>query len=197
MILPIIAYGDPVLRRKSIEIESGYEGLHQLIQNMFDTMDNAHGVGLAAPQIGLNIRLFIVDTKKVLDDKDDEDRERFKGETGIQQAFLNATIIESYHEPWVYEEGCLSIPGIREDVSREGTIRISYQDEHFNNHEKEFSGLAARVIQHEYDHIEGILFIDKISPLKKRMLNGRLEDISTGRTKVDYKMKFPTAVRRR
>ena len=191
MILPIIAYGDPVLRKVGKEIDKDYPDLKDLIGNMWETMYNASGVGLAAPQIGLPIRLFLVDTTPFADDEDlslDEKKEL----EGFKQVFINAQIEEETGELWAFNEGCLSIPDVREDVSRQDTITITYQDEHFKKHTKTFDGLLARVIQHEYDHIEGILFTDKLSSLKKRLIKGRLSNISKGKINVDYRMRFPS-----
>lgn len=184
--LPIIAYGNPVLKKKCIEIDpSEKKEMDALIEEMFETMYNANGVGLAAPQVGKSIRLFLVDSAQVTE-KDEESTEE-----GIRQVFINATILEESGEEWDFEEGCLSIPNIREDISRLDKIRIGYYDETFEYHEKEFDGFTARVIQHEYDHIEGVLFTDKLKPLKKRLLKNRLSDIAKGKVKVAYKMKFP------
>lgn len=183
MILPIVAYGDPVLRKKGEEIAKDYPGLAELIENMFQTMEQAKGVGLAAPQVNKSIRLFVVDSTKMYDEDDD-------GE-GIREVFINALILDENGKEWPYEEGCLSIPHIREDVFRNETIRIKYQDANFKSREKEFDGLTARVIQHEYDHIEGKLFIDHLKPLKKSLLKGKLDKISKGEISVDYRMKFP------
>ncbi|MCK9480910.1 MAG: peptide deformylase [Bacteroidia bacterium] len=180
MILPIYTFGQEVLRKKGTEIAQDYPELNTLIENMFETMYAANGVGLAAPQIGLPIRLFVIDTTKWEEAKN---AEKFK------QAFINAEIIEEWDEPWKFEEGCLSIPGIRENVSRKGKIKIQYLDEHFNAHLKEFSGIAARVIQHEYDHIEGILFTDKINPLRKKFLQNKLKEMSKGKVRADYPIK--------
>ncbi len=185
MILPIIAYGDAVLKRKAIDIQQNDE-LQILIENMWETMYNANGVGLAAPQIGKSIRLFLVDTKQL-----EERSEDFQD--GIKQAFINATI-ESYDgEEDKYEEGCLSIPDINADVERPDSVTIRYFDEHFNEHLKTFDGFNARVIQHEYDHIEGILFTDRIAPLKKKLLKKKLEKISKGKISSKYKMRFPNS----
>ena len=190
MILPIIAYGDPVLRKVADDIDKDYPKLNELISNMWDTMYNASGVGLAAPQIGLPIRLFLVDTTPFSDDEELTKDEQ-KQLNGFKQVFINADITDETGEEWPFNEGCLSIPDVREDVNRKGTINITYLDENFNEHSKTFDGLLARVIQHEYDHIEGILFTDKLSALKKRMLKGRLTNISKGKIVVDYRMKFP------
>ena len=180
-ILPIVAFGDPVLKKSAAEIPQDYPGLKVLVENMYETMYRAAGVGLAAPQVGLSLRLFITDGAAF----DDEDVKQFK------KVFINPVIVEEKEDKWGFEEGCLSIPGIRETINRHRTIRIKYFDENFDEHEEEFSGLSARIIQHEYDHIEGILFTDRISPLKKRILKKRLMDISKGKVEVDYKMKFP------
>lgn len=183
MKLPIIAYGDSILRKKASEISKDYPDLDVLIANMFETMYAAHGVGLAAPQIGLSIRLFIIDATSFAEDE--PELESFK------KIFINAQVVDESGEKWVFNEGCLSIPDIREDISRQNTIRISYYDENWQSHEETYNGLAARIIQHEYDHIEGKLFTDKLSPLRKAMLKKRLDSISKGMVKVEYKMKFP------
>ena len=185
MKLPIIAYGDPVLKKVCVDIDETYPDLQQLINNMWDTMYNASGVGLAAPQIGLAIRLFIVDTKA------DEEEEVFK------KVFINAQILEETGEAWAFNEGCLSIPEVREDVMRKPNILIRYYDEHWKLHEEKITGFAARVIQHEYDHIEGKLFTDKLSLLRKQMLKGKLDNISKGNVHTDYKMRFPRQNKRR
>jgi len=186
MILPVVAYGDSVLRKKAIEIDKNYTDLDTLIKNMWDTMYKANGVGLAAPQIGLPIRLFVIDTVQVEEDEDGHIEEK-----GIKQAFINATITQKIGKPYVYNEGCLSIPGVREDVSREPDISITYYDENFKKHKAEFTGTNARVILHEYDHIEGVLFTDYLKPLKKRLLKKQLTNISKGIVDVKYKMRFP------
>jgi len=195
MILPIIAYGDPVLRKVGIEIDSNYPNLAELIENMKETMENAQGVGLAAPQIGLAIRLFIVDTSPFGADEDLDEKERSFLES-FNKVFINAKIVKEEGDEWAFNEGCLSIPDIREDVFREEKITIEYFDENFKKHTEILTGLAARVVQHEYDHIEGVLFTDKISSLKKRLIKKRLENISKGKIKVDYRMKFPLLKRR-
>jgi peptide deformylase len=183
---PIIAYGDPVLRRKATSIEPDeYPHIKELIENMFETMYAARGVGLAAPQVGLSMRLFVIDCTPF-----DEDEPKLKD---FKKAFINACVLEESGEEWAFNEGCLSIPDIREDVYRKSTIKISYYDETWKHHEESFSGLAARVIQHEYDHIEGKLFTDKLNPLRKRLLEKKLNDISKGIVDVDYRMKFPAA----
>jgi len=190
MILPIIAYGDPVLRKVGKDIDEKYPHLAELIENMKETMKNAQGVGLAAPQIGKAIRLFILDTSPFGADEDLEEDER-DFLSNFKKVFINAKIISEEGEEWVFNEGCLSIPDIREDVFRKEKITIEYVDEHFEKHTETIDGLAARVIQHEYDHIEGILFTDKISSLKKRLIKKKLENISKGKVSTDYKMKFP------
>lgn len=190
MILPIVAYGDPVLRKVATDIDQDYEGLDALIGNMWDTMYNASGVGLAAPQVGLPIRLFLVDTSPFADDEELSETERKQLE-GFKKVFINARMLEETGKSWAFNEGCLSIPDIREDVTRKDTITLQYRDENFREHTETFDGLLARVIQHEYDHIEGILFTDKVSTLKKRLLKGKLTNISKGKIQVDYKMRFP------
>ncbi|WP_297763946.1 peptide deformylase [uncultured Muriicola sp.] len=190
MILPIIAYGDPVLRKVCTDIDQQFEGLETLIRNMWDTMYNANGVGLAAPQIGLPIRLFMVDTSPFAEDED-LTKEEQQELAEFKKVFINAKMVEETGTTWPFNEGCLSIPDIREDVSRKDTINIEYMDEQFNVHTHTYDGLLARVIQHEYDHIEGILFTDKVSSLKKRLLKGKLTNISKGKIEVDYKMRFP------
>lgn len=198
MILPIVAYGDPVLRKVGVDLDKDYPNLQQLIADMFETMNNALGVGLAAPQIGKAIRLFIVDTKPFSerDEDDDSEDDEFTPEERKQleefkQVFINAQIIDETGEEWAFNEGCLSIPKIREDVFRKPKIRVKYLDENFAEHEQVFEGLIARVIQHEYDHIEGKLFTDRISPLRRRMIQGKLNDISKGKVQIGYKMRFP------
>jgi peptide deformylase len=192
MILPIVAYGDPVLKKEAIEIEEQFPTLKQLIDNMFETMYEASGVGLAAPQIGQSIRLFVVDGSPFAEvDEDEEEDPRAVGMEGFKRVFINPIIEEETGANWVFAEGCLSIPKIREDVSRKEKIRVTYYDENWQFHDEWFDGYKARIIQHEYDHIEGILFTDHLSVLKKRMLTKRLTNISQGEVKVSYKMKFP------
>lgn len=195
MILPIIAYGDPVLRKVGEEIDKNYPNLSELIENMKETMVNAQGVGLAAPQIGLAIRLFIVDTSPFESDEDLETEERAFLKD-FKKVFINAKIIKEEGDEWAFNEGCLSIPEIREDVFRQEKITIEYFDENFEKHTEIIDGLAARVVQHEYDHIEGILFTDKISSLKKRLIKKKLENISKGKINPDYRMKFPLLKRK-
>ena len=193
MILPIVVYGDPVLRKVGTDIDKNYEGLDQLISDMFDTMYKAKGVGLAAPQIGKAIRLF-VDTKPFAESDDDDEDDEFTPEQkkeleAFKKVFINARILSEEGAEWKFNEGCLSIPKIREDVSRKPEIEIEFMDENFVKHKQKFDGLIARVIQHEYDHIEGKLFTDKISPFKRKMISGKLNDISNGKITADYKTK--------
>jgi peptide deformylase len=176
MIYPIVMYGDPILRKKAQEIKKN-EDILALTEDMFATMHSAHGIGLAAPQIGKGVRLFVVDGSAIEDDPD---------MVGFKKVFVNPQMLDESGEPWDFEEGCLSIPSIREDISRKEKIRIRYFDENWNHHEHEFDGMRARVIQHEYDHIEGKLFIDYLTPLKKRMLKGKLSDISKGEVETEY-----------
>lgn len=196
MILPILAYGDTVLRKKGESITKSYPELDILIENMYETMYAASGIGLAAPQIGLPIRLFLVDATPFAEDEDlsPEEQEQFKD---FKHAFINAQIIEEGGDEWVFNEGCLSIPDIREDVFRKPIIKMQYQDENFETHIKTFDGIIARIIQHEYDHIEGVLFTDKLSPLKKRLIKGKLANISKGKINVDYRMRFPDQKKKR
>ena len=192
MILPIIAYGDAVLKKKAKPITKDYPKLADLLDNMLETMYNAHGVGLAAPQIGLPIRIFMLDTTPFAEDEELSPEEQ-KELNGLKKIMINATILEETGEEWAFSEGCLSIPDIREDVFRKETIKINYFDENFKEYTEIYTGLAARVIQHEYDHIEGILFTDKLSSLKKRLIKGKLSNIYNGKTNVDYRMRFPAA----
>ncbi|MDP1747731.1 MAG: peptide deformylase [Bacteroidota bacterium] len=198
MVLPVIAYGDPVLRKVGEEITKDYPGLQDTIANMFETMHNALGVGLAAPQIGKSIRLFVIETKPFTErEENDEDEDEFSPEereqlANFRKVFINAKVIEEEGKEWVFNEGCLSIPKIREDVLRKPKIHIQYYDENFNFFDETYEGLAARVIQHEFDHIEGKLFTDRISPLRRRLLQGKLTDISKGKVKIGYKMRFPS-----
>ena len=195
MILPIIAYGDPVLRKVGIEIDSNYPKLSKLIEDMKETMANANGVGLAAPQIGLAIRLFLIDASPFAEDENLSEQERLQLKE-FKKVFINAKIVKEEGNEWVFNEGCLSIPNIREDVSRKETITVEYLDENFTKQNDVLSGLAARVFQHEYDHIEGVLFTDKLSSLKKRLLKKKLENISKGKINPEYKMRFPNAKKR-
>ncbi|CAM3524649.1 peptide deformylase [Flavobacterium saliperosum S13] len=189
MILPIIGYGDPVLRKVGEEISKDYPNLKEVIANMYETMYNAYGVGLAAPQVGLAIRLFIVDSEP-FSDSEDLTKEEAAQLKGFKKTFINAKILKEEGEEWGFNEGCLSIPEVREDVFRHEQITIEYFDEDFNKKTEVYDGLIARVIQHEYDHIEGILFTDRISSLKKRLISKKLQNIMEGKTRPDYKMKF-------
>jgi peptide deformylase len=190
MVLPIVAYGDPVLRKVGKDIGRDYPGLEELIENMKETMKNAQGVGLAAPQIGRDIRLFLIDASPFAEneDLDEEERTFLKG---FKRTFINARIVEEEGDDWAFNEGCLSIPNINEDVYRQETIQVKYLDEQFIERQETLTGLAARIFQHEYDHIEGILFTDKLSSLKKRLLKKKLENISKGKVDVSYRMRFP------
>lgn len=193
MILPIIAYGDPVLKRMADEIDEKYDGLSELIDNMYETMYNAQGVGLAAPQIGKSIRLFIVDGAPFAEKVEGEEPDpKAAGMENFKQVFINPVIETEEGERWGFHEGCLSIPKIREEVQRKSKIRITYYDREWNFKDETYDGYSARIIQHEYDHIEGILFTDKISPLKRKLLNKKLTNLSKGIVDVDYKMKFYT-----
>ncbi|MBC7864702.1 MAG: peptide deformylase [Bacteroidia bacterium] len=195
MILPVVVYGDPVLRKVGAEIGADYPELSKIIADMFDTMYAAKGVGLAAPQVGKAIRLFIVDTTpfSVIDEDDEEDSEYTKEElaelNGFKRIFINARILNETGKEWKFNEGCLSIPKVREDVSRKGEIVVEYQDENFKTHKETYKGLRARVIQHEYDHIEGKLFTDRISAIRRKLISGKLNDISNGKISADYKIK--------
>jgi len=191
MILPVVAYGHPVLRKICTDITPEYPYLSQLIADMWETMKNSNGMGLAAPQINKAIRLFVIDTEQVYDKTDDESREEFKGEEGFKKVFINAHIIELNGEPWTCDEGCLSLPGFREEVSRESEVVLAYCDEQFNKKVETFKGLNARVILHEYDHIDGKLFIDHLPLIKRKLLKKKLDDITAGRVKPGYKMLFP------
>ncbi|MBK9735169.1 MAG: peptide deformylase [Saprospiraceae bacterium] len=182
MILPIFAYGQPILKKKAKDIDAEFPELNILINNMWETMYLAHGVGLAAPQIGLSIRLFIIDTIQVLDEE--------KKSEGIKKVFINALIVEETGDFWPYEEGCLSIPNLTGDVDRPQKVRIQYFDENFIKHDEIYEGINARVIQHEYDHIEGILFVEKLKPLKRKLIQRKLADIKAGNITSEYKMKF-------
>jgi len=196
MILPIVAYGDPVLKKKAKEIEKDYPKLEELINNMWDTMYNAYGVGLAAPQVGLPIRMFMIDPAPFAEDEELDETEQ-AALKDMRKVFINPKITEETGEEWAFSEGCLSIPEVREDVFRQPDITIEYYDENWEKHTEKYSGLAARVIQHEYDHIEGILFTDKLSSLKKRLIKGKLANISKGKINIDYKMRFPNAKKAR
>ena len=187
MIYPIILYGDSVLRRRADEIVEDEIDLKELSNDMFETMHSAEGIGLAAPQIGISKRIFVVDGSPMFDEEDGEEPEL----KDFKKVFINATIEDEWGEEWSFEEGCLSIPTIRGDVSRPDFLKIHYFDENWNEHEEELDGLRARIVQHEYDHIEGVLFTDHLSPLKKRMLKKKLINVSKGNVPVSYRMRFP------
>lgn len=192
MILPIVAYGDPVLKKEAEEIDKDYPGLKELIENMYETMYEAQGVGLAAPQIGKSIRLFIVDGSPFAEEDEDEGPDpKAVGMENFKKVFINPIIEEEEGEEWGFQEGCLSIPKIREEVFRKEVVHISYYDENWELKEERYDGYAARIIQHEYDHVDGVLFTDHLSPLKKRMLTKKLQNISKGDISISYKMKFP------
>ncbi|MFY7652437.1 MAG: peptide deformylase [Chitinophagaceae bacterium] len=190
MILPIVAYGTPVLRTVAKEIDANYPDLNKLISDMWETMYYSHGVGLAAPQINKSIRLFVVDSLQILNNLDEEEKAAYAGQEGIKEVFINPKVIELSGKEWPYNEGCLSIPKIREDVYRHETVVLEWLDKNFEPQKGVFSGITARVILHEYDHLEGKLFIDYLKPLKRKLLGGKLSDISKGKVKVDYKMVF-------
>jgi peptide deformylase len=190
MILPIVAYGAPVLRKVCRDITPDYPNLDKLIEDMWETMYASNGVGLAAPQINKDIRLFVVDSHQIFENQDEEDKGKYPDEPGVKRVFINAHIKEFMGDDWSYNEGCLSIPKIREDVMRPEEIVIEYVDVNFEPHTETFDGITARVIQHEYDHIQGKLFIDYLKPLRKKMLSGKLNDISKGKLKMDYKMMY-------
>jgi peptide deformylase len=191
MILPIVAYGSPVLRLVCKDIAPDYPDLAKFIDDMWETMYSSSGVGLAAPQVNKDIRLFVVDSGQIFAGQEEGDKGRYPDEPGIKQVFINAHIKEVDGEEWPYNEGCLSIPKIREDIYRNEEVTLEYVDEHFEPHTTTFHGLTARVILHEYDHIEGKLFIDYLKPLKRKLLKSKLDDITRGKINVDYKMAFP------
>lgn len=192
MILPIVAYGSPILKKEAEEIEENFEDLDLLIESMFETMYDANGVGLAAPQIDKSVRIFVVDASPFAEVEEGEEPDPMaEGLEGFKKVFINPIIEEEEGEEWAFAEGCLSIPHIREDVLRKPKIKISYYDENWNYHEEEYDGYAARIIQHEYDHVEGVLFTDRLSPLKKRLLKKKLTNIAKGDIEVKYRMKFP------
>jgi len=190
MFLPIVAYGSPILRKVATEITQQYEHLDKLIEDMWETMYKSNGVGLAAPQINKSIRMFVIDSEQIFANQEPEEVGTFPDEPGYKGVFINAKIIDLSGNKWSYNEGCLSIPKIREDINRDETVTIEYFDENFQHQQKTFNGITARVILHEYDHIDGKLFIDHISPLKKTLLKRKLDDISKGKIKMDYRMIF-------
>jgi peptide deformylase len=191
MILPIVAYGNPILRTVSKDIFPDYPGLTKVIDDMWETMYASNGVGLAAPQVNKDIRLFVADSKQIFENMEPDERKDYPDDPGIKQVFINAHIEEINGEKWAYNEGCLSIPKIREDILRHEVVTLRYQDENFQFHRHTFHGITARIILHEHDHLEGKLFIDYLPPLKKKLMKGKLEDISKGKVSVDYKMVFP------
>ena len=193
MILPIVAYGHPILRKVAVNIDKNYPALDKLIEDMWETMYASNGVGLAAPQVNKDIRVFVIDSAQIFANMDEADKEeeQYPDAPGVKQLFINAHIVEEHGDDWTYNEGCLSIPKIREDIMRAEEVTIEYMDENFEKHRKTFNGVTGRIILHEYDHIDGKLFIDHISPLKRKLLKRKLDDITKGNISVDYKMMFP------
>ncbi|MGB4845236.1 MAG: peptide deformylase [Ferruginibacter sp.] len=191
MILPIVAYGSPVLRKICDEITPDYPDLDKLIADMWETLYNSNGVGLAAPQINIPIRLFIIDSEQIFENQEEDEKDDYPDAPGYKGVFINAHVVGLNGKEWTYNEGCLSIPKIREDVNRNEEVTIEYEDENFTTHTKTFNGITARIILHEYDHIEGKLFIDYLKPLKRKLMKRKLDDISKGKIKVDYRMIFP------
>ena len=191
MTLPIVAYGSPVLRKVCADITPDYPGLDKFIADMWETMYHSNGVGLAAPQVNKEIRVFVIDSEQIFANQDEDEKGEYPDEPGYKGVFINAHIVELNGEQWSYNEGCLSIPRIREDIMRNETVTLQYLDEHFKPHTKTFNGITGRVILHEYDHIEGKLFIDHLKPLKRTLLKRKLDDISKGKVNVDYRMVFP------
>lgn len=191
MILPIVAYGTPILRQVARDIPPDYPDLAKLIGDMWETMYSSNGVGLAAPQVNRDIRLFIVDSHQVFENLEENEKDKYPDGPGIKQVFINAHVVAVNGEEWSYNEGCLSIPKIREDIFRSEEVTLEFQDENFELHTETYKGISARIILHEYDHIEGKLFIDYLKPLKRKLLKGKLDDITKGKISVDYKMTFP------
>ena len=191
MILPIVAYGSPVLRKVCDDITADRPGLEKLIADMWETMYNSNGVGLAAPQINVPLRLFVMDSEQIFLNQEEDEKDEYPDSPGYKGVFINAHMVKLNGEEWSYNEGCLSIPKIREDVYRNEEVTLEFEDENFNTHTKTFNGITARVILHEYDHIEGKLFIDYIKPLKRKLMKRKLDDITRGKIKVDYRMVFP------
>ena len=191
MILPIVAYGSPVLRKVCDEITPDYPGLDALIADMWETMYNSNGVGLAAPQINVPIRLFVMDSQQIFKNQEKDEKDDYPDAPGYKGVFINAHIVKLNGKEWAYNEGCLSIPKIREDVFRNEELTLEFEDENFDTHTRVFNGITARVILHEYDHTEGKLFIDHLKPLKRKLMKRKLDDISKGKIKVDYRMVFP------
>ncbi|MBC8032500.1 MAG: peptide deformylase [Chitinophagaceae bacterium] len=190
MILPIVAYGHPVLRKVAKAITPDYPGLEKLIADMWETMYNSNGVGIAAPQVNKDIRLFVMDSTQIFRNQEEDEKDLYPDAPGIKQVFINARIQTVNGEEWSYCEGCLSIPKIREDINRPEEVTIDFVDENFQQHTRTFNGITARIILHEYDHIEGKLFIDHLKPLKRQLMKGKLDDISKGKVKMDYRMLF-------
>lgn len=191
MILPIVAYGSPILRKVCADITPEYPGLEKLLADMWETMYNSNGVGLAAPQINKDIRLFVIDSEQIFANQEEDEKGEYPDEPGYKGVFINAHIVELNGKEWCYNEGCLSIPKIREDIMRNESVTLEYEDENFVSHTTTFIGLTARIILHEYDHTDGKLFIDHIKPLKRTLLKRKLDDISKGKINVDYRMVFP------
>lgn len=191
MILPIVAYGDPVLRKICADITPDYPALDKFVADMWETMYNSNGVGLAAPQVNKNIRVFVIDSIQVLEGLEEDEKDDYPDDKGYKGIFINAHITALEGEEWLYNEGCLSIPKIREDILRKEKVTLTFQDEHFKKYTQTFNGITARVILHEYDHIEGKLFIDYMKPLKRKLLKRKLDDITKGKISVDYRMAFP------
>jgi len=190
MILPIVAYGAQILRKVSASIDASYPALSKLLEDMWETMYSSNGVGLAAPQVNKDIRLFVIDSAQIFESLEPHEIGKYPDAPGVKRVFINAKVVSLDGAVWSYNEGCLSIPNIREDVSRHEIVTLEYQDENFNTYTETFNGITARVILHEYDHIEGKLFIDYLKPLRKKLLQGKLNDISKGKTRIDYKMIF-------
>ena len=191
MILSIAAYGTPVLRTVAKDIDAGYPGLEKLLADMWETMYYSSGVGLAAPQIGKGLRIFVMDSAQIFEHQEPNEKGIYPDEPGTKKVFINAKATAFNGLEWSYNEGCLSIPKIREDIMRPEAITLRYLDENFAPHTETFHGLSARIIQHEYDHIEGKLFIDYLKPFRRKLLQGKLQDITKGKIQVDYKMSFP------
>ncbi|MBK7883057.1 MAG: peptide deformylase [Chitinophagaceae bacterium] len=191
MIFPIVAYGDPVLRKVCKDITPDYSGIDKLVEDMWETMYNSSGVGLAAPQVNKDIRLFVIDSVQIIEGLEEDEKNDYPGDEGYKGVFINAHITALEGKEWLYNEGCLSIPKIREDISRKEKVTLTFLDENFRSHTKTFTGVTGRVILHEYDHIEGKLFIDYMKPLKRTLLKRKLDDITKGKISVDYRMVFP------
>ncbi len=191
MILPIVAYGHPVLRKVGLNLSPDFPQLDKLIGDMWETMYASNGVGLAAPQVNRSVRLFVVDTEQIFNNMEEDEKTEFPDAPGTKALFINARLVETGGDDWSYNEGCLSIPKIREDIFRQETVTLEFMDQHFESQIKTYTGISARVILHEYDHIEGKLFIDHVPLLKRKLMKGKLNDISKGKVNVDYKMLFP------